>query len=269
MIKLNDRLQMIADRLQNEKTMADIGTDHGFLPVFMLQSGLCERVILADISAPSLAKAEVNCRRYFTDEFCECMEKAEFRVGDGLSVLEHGEVDAVVIAGVGGKLITEILERDMSHTCSFRKFVFQPRIGQGILRKWLCDNGFQIIHEGLVKEGNFIPEIITALSPGADSNREPGEEAEDLIRFVPKEISESKQEIEIFYRIPPWILNAEGPAEEFLQRALAREQGILEQIMLSKERNKNAEKIRCDNIYYIKDLLRQVREREVNENGKK
>lgn len=50
MIKLNDRLQMIADRLQNEKTMADIGTDHGFLPVFMLQSGLCERVILADIS---------------------------------------------------------------------------------------------------------------------------------------------------------------------------------------------------------------------------
>ena len=112
------------------------------LPVFLLQSGQCDRVILADISVPSLAKAEENCSRYFTGEYEECAARAEFRVGDGLTVLKPGEVDAVVIAGVGGKLITELLERDMEHTCSFRKYVFQPRIGQGILRKWLCDHGF-------------------------------------------------------------------------------------------------------------------------------
>ena len=69
MIKLNDRLQIIAERLKDEKTMADIGTDHGFLPVFLLQSGQCDRVILADISVPSLAKAEENCIRYFTGEY--------------------------------------------------------------------------------------------------------------------------------------------------------------------------------------------------------
>ena len=102
MIKLNDRLQIIAERLKDEKTMADIGTDHGFLPVFLLQSGQCDRVILADISVPSLAKAEENCRRYFTGEYEECAARAEFRAGDGLTVLKPGEVDAVVIAGVGG-----------------------------------------------------------------------------------------------------------------------------------------------------------------------
>ena len=67
MIKLNDRLQIIAERLKDEKTMADIGTDHGFLPVFLLQSGQCDRVILADISVPSLAKAEENCSRYLRE----------------------------------------------------------------------------------------------------------------------------------------------------------------------------------------------------------
>ena len=145
MIKLSDRLQIIAERIKNAES-------HGryryrpwfFASISILQSGQCDRVILADISVPSLAKAEENCSRYFTGEYEECAARAEFRVGDGLTVLKPGEVDAVVIAGVGGKLITELLERDMEHTCSFRKYVFQPRIGQGILRKWLCDHGFHI-----------------------------------------------------------------------------------------------------------------------------
>ncbi len=262
MIKLNDRLQIIAERLKNEKTMADIGTDHGFLPVFLLQSGQCERVILADISVPSLAKAEENCSRYFTGEYEECAARADFRAGDGLTVLESGEVDAVVIAGVGGKLITELLERDMEHTCSFRKFIFQPRIGQGVLRKWLCDHGFQIIHEDLVEEGNFIPEIITALTPGADSD-------EDLAKPILDNIAEADRRPEIFYQIPPWIVTAQGSVQAFLQRMLEREEVILEQIMLSKERNRNSEEIRCDNIYYLKNLLRQVQQKGVSEDGKK
>ena len=268
MIKLNDRLQIIAERLKNEKTMADIGTDHGFLPVFLLQSGQCERVILADISVPSLAKAEENCGRYFTGEYEDCAARADFRAGDGLTVLESGEVDAVVIAGVGGKLITELLERDMEHTCSFRKFIFQPRIGQGVLRKWLCDHGFRIIHEDVVEEGNFIPEIITALTPKADSDTdgkkatcETDETEADLARAVLNDIAEVEQPPEIFYQIPPWIVSAKGPVETFLQRMLKREEGILEQIMLSKERNRDLEETRCDNIYYLKNLLRQVREK--------
>ena len=261
MIKLNDRLQIIAERLKDEKTMADIGTDHGFLPVFLLQSGQCDRVILADISVPSLEKAEENCSRHFTGEYEECAARAEFRAGDGLTVLKPGEVDAVVIAGVGGKLITELLERDMEHTCSFRKYVFQPRIGQGILRKWLCDHGFHIIHEDLVEEGHFIPEIITAISPetagSADEKKDPVScLTEDVLACA----SESERQMEIFYQIPPWIVSAGGPVEDFLLRMLKREQSVLEQIMMSKERNRASEEIRCDNIYYLKDLLRQVRE---------
>lgn len=264
MIKLSDRLQIIAERLKSEKTMADIGTDHGFLPVFLLQSGQCERAVLADISVPSLDKARENCSRYFAGEYADCAQRAEFRAGDGLTVLQPGEVDAVVIAGVGGKLITELLERDLEHTYSFRKFIFQPRIGQGILRKWLCDHGFKIIHEDLVEEGNFIPEIITALSPGAsqltdyEENRKP-----DLAASYLKDLEEAEQEdhrLELFYQIPPWIVSAQGPVEAFLTRMLSREQSVLEQIMLSKDRDRDSEEIRCENIYYIKGLLRQIQQ---------
>lgn len=270
MIKLNDRLQVIAERLKNEKTMADIGTDHGFLPVFLLQSGQCERAILADISVPSLTKAEENCSRYFTGEYADCRERAAFRAGDGLTVLKPGEVDAVVIAGVGGKLITELLERDLNHTCSFRKYIFQPRIGQGVLRKWLCDHGFRIIHEDLVEEGHFIPEIITALAPGSFSDPEYAEAAEpDLADPWIREASERKARGELFYQIPPWILSADGPVEAFLERMLLREESVLEQIMLSKERNRESETLRCENIYYLKHLLRQVREGVEIQNGTK
>ena len=73
--------------------------------------------------------------------------------------------------------------------------------------------------------------------------------------------SESERQMEIFYQIPPWIVSAGGPVEDFLLRMLEREQSVLEQIMMSKERNRASEEIRCDNIYYLKDLLRQVRER--------
>lgn len=250
MIKLNDRLQMIADQLKNEKTMADIGTDHGFLPIFLLQSKRCQRVIMGDISAPSLSKAKENSRRYFTGEYINCLEHADFRTGDGLAILGSGEVDAVVIAGMGGKLITEILASDIKHTCSFNKFILQPRIGQGILRKWLCDNGFKIVHEGLVKEGNFIPEIITVLPPIPETSGKP----------VLNKGFGAGDNAEIYYQVPPWILSAKGPVEEFLERKLKKEENILEQIMLSAERNRDFEEIRCENIYYLKNLLEQARQ---------
>ena len=63
MIKLSERLRVIADRLGNIKTMADIGTDHGFLPVYMMMTGRCEKAILTDISRQSLSKAEMCCKK--------------------------------------------------------------------------------------------------------------------------------------------------------------------------------------------------------------
>ena len=157
MIKLTPRLKTIADEIEKGETMADIGTDHGFLPVYLWEAGICPKVIMADISRGSLSKAEQNCRGLHPDvDF-------DLRLGSGIEVLSEEEVDAVAIAGMGGILMTEILGADIHKAHSFKKLVLQPRNRIGHLRWWLYNNGFSIVNEKLVREGKYICEVITAV----------------------------------------------------------------------------------------------------------
>lgn len=157
MIKLSPRLKTIAEQINVGETMADIGTDHGFLPIYLWENKISPKVIMADISKGSLAKAEENCRNLYPDT------DFDLRLGSGIEVLNEGEVDAVVMAGMGGILMTEILSKDIEKSRSFSKLVFQPRKDIGKLRFWLFDNGFRIINEALVREGKYICEILTAI----------------------------------------------------------------------------------------------------------
>jgi len=157
MAELGNRLKTMADYIKAGETMADIGTDHGFLPLYLWEKKICPKVIMTDISAGSLNKA----RAAFPGQ----PPGADFRLGDGLTLLAPGEVDAVVIAGMGGVLITEILSQDMEKTISFSKFIMQPRNGSGKLRYFLDKAGFAIISENLAEEGKFICEIIVAKPP--------------------------------------------------------------------------------------------------------
>lgn len=156
MNRLTDRLQMIADEIKKGETMADIGTDHGFLPLYLWENGICPSVIMCDISEASLAKAKGAAGAYqFGNEL-------DFRTGDGLRVLREAEVDDVVIAGMGGLLIRDILADDMIKTLSFRKYVLQPRNNSGKLRFWLEKHGLAVTRNQLVREGRFICEVVTA-----------------------------------------------------------------------------------------------------------
>ncbi len=161
MNRLTDRLQLIAGQIDNGETMADIGTDHGFLPIYLKENDISPAVIMCDISEPSLAKAKAAAGAY------QFGGDVDFRAGDGLKVLKSGEVDDIVIAGMGGMLIKDILDADMDKTCSFKKYILQPRNNAGLLRYWLISSGFTILSNRLVREGKFICEIITAVPPKA------------------------------------------------------------------------------------------------------
>ncbi len=167
-MKLSDRLQLIADEINKGETMADIGTDHGFLPLYLLETGKCPHVVMADISAGSLKKAEDNCKALHPER------EYDLRLGNGIDVLRHGEVDVVVIAGMGGLLIADILEWDLAKSRSIKRYILQPRNNVGRLRHWLTENGFVITKENLVREGKFICEILTVDSgfPG-EKKQEP------------------------------------------------------------------------------------------------
>lgn len=164
MIKLSDRLQKIADFIEQGESVADIGTDHGFLPIALWEMGKSPHVILSDINSGPLEKARINIEKH-------CPEKEfDIRIGSGIRTIEPGEVDAVVIAGMGGLLIAEILGDDPERSKSYRKLILQPRNAPDKLRAWLLENGFSIQDESLVRERKYICEIILAVpGPGQET----------------------------------------------------------------------------------------------------
>ena len=113
---------------------------------------------MCDISAGSLSKA----KKSFTDAEID-MPESSFRVGDGIDVIEKGEVDALIIAGLGGVTIVDILSNDIDKLQSFKKLILQPRNNSGPLRSFLYRYGFDITDNKLVKEGKFSCEVIVAV----------------------------------------------------------------------------------------------------------
>lgn len=244
MVKLSDRLQLMADLVDDGQTVADIGTDHGFLPIYLWESGKSKKVILADISKGSLQKAMDNvAMRKYSEEILE--NNVLFRHGDGIKILEDGEVDAVTIAGMGGVLMTEILGANLKKTKSFKKFVLQPRNGQGKLRWWLLNNGFSIEKELLVREGKFICEILSVVA------------SNDEVKNLP--LPEDDEELnQMKYEFPESILMSNGDlATEFASNKLQTEKFILDR--LEGSNNTEIEKIiqQRERVLYLEELLKK------------
>lgn len=153
-MKLSPRLQAIADYVHNGAVVADIGTDHGYIPVYLVSKGISSRVIATDINVGPLEKANsyINKESY--------VETIETRLGDGLKCLLPNEVDTVIIAGMGGILISEILESSKDITQTIKNFILQPMVASEDLRRYLFNNKYRILDEKLAKEGNKIYEVM-------------------------------------------------------------------------------------------------------------
>ena len=162
-MKLTDRLLKIASLVTEGKKVADIGTDHGYIPVYLLNQGKVPYAILADVNKGPLENARGEVRHN------KLLDKVDLRLGSGIEVLEKGEVDEVIIAGMGGILISELLEAKLEVAHSVDKLILQPMQAQNELRKYLLNNGFEILDEVLVKEDFRIYEIIIAKYTGKNT----------------------------------------------------------------------------------------------------
>ncbi len=160
MINFSERLKTIYDLIEPGETVADVGTDAGLLPAALLESGRSPHVIMTDISQGSLDKCRDFVAKNLPTEFIEG-QQYELRLGNGLQVLRPSEVDAVVMAGIGGMLSIEILSDDLELSHSFRRIILQPRKHVGRLRYWLWNHDFHILREDLAREGRFIWPILT------------------------------------------------------------------------------------------------------------
>ena len=159
MIKLSQRLQAIADMVPEGAKVADIGTDHGFLPCWLAQQKRAELVIACDVNEQPLALAQKNIGDY------QVADTVTTRLGNGLQVIKPGEVDVVTIAGMGGSLMLEILEASPSVVDKLRRIILQPNVGVEAIRVWAEKNRWQIVREELVRENDRFS-VIIALEPG-------------------------------------------------------------------------------------------------------
>ena len=153
----DQRLLCAASMVRAGGTLADIGTDHAHLPVWLIQNGICEKAIAADIGEGPAASAR---RTVQEAGLSACIE---VRVGDGLSVLSPEEATEIVIAGMGGETIAEILSaapwlKDGKN----RRLVLQPMTKTVELREWLYQNGFTIEEEHLIRDGRHLYCVMAA-----------------------------------------------------------------------------------------------------------
>ena len=155
-IKLDDRLSAVASFVRNGKRVADIGTDHGYLVAYLVENGVCPSGIAADLRKGPLE----NARQTVIAQ--ELSDKIELILSDGLQNIPENTCDDIVIAGMGGNLIAEILEKAPWVKNENINIIAQPMTHAEVLRQYFIDNGFAINEEKTATDGKRYYCIISA-----------------------------------------------------------------------------------------------------------
>ena len=160
LFKLKPRLLCAAEFVREGVNVADIGTDHAFLPIWLAKREKITYAIASDIRVGPYNSAIENIMNYGVEEFVEA------RLGNGLSTVFADEVDDIVICGMGGELIADILNDCPYIKNSKYHLVLQPMSRPEVLRKYLCENGFKINTEKCVYDSNHYYTVISASYTG-------------------------------------------------------------------------------------------------------
>jgi tRNA (adenine22-N1)-methyltransferase len=206
MLKLSKRLETIAQQVPAGSRLADIGSDHAQLPVYLVQQGIVHYAVAGEINPGPFEAASKQVREAALEE------QIKVRQGDGLQAVEIGEVDTITIAGMGGALIVHILEQGKAKLAGVYTLVLQPNVGEDQVRHWLVENGWRLITEQILQEDGKIYEVLTANKPTSDQMQVNTEKLYNE-RVLPCGITVSS---ELLYRMGPYLL--EQPNAVFYEK---------------------------------------------------
>lgn len=160
-MRLAARLQAIADLVEKGTLLADIGTDHAYLPIYLVQNKIVSQAIAGEVSKGPYKAAQQTIKN------ANLQEQINLRFGNGLQIVRPGEINTSVIAGMGGTTITKILDESPEVVKLLKKLLIQPMIGASAVRRWIAVNGWCISDEILVLDDGRLYEIIAA-EPGKE-----------------------------------------------------------------------------------------------------
>lgn len=231
-MELSKRLRFIADYIDKCESIIDVGTDHGYIPIFAVKNNICKKAIASDINKEPVKKAHLNA------SFEGLGDKIDVRLGGGLEVVKKGEVEGCIIAGMGGNLIRDILEKDKMKLPFFKFMILQPAQNPEVLREYLYTNGYEILAEDICVDEGIYYELFK----------------------VKKSNSEGKTELDpIFYEFSPIIIKNKSPLLlGFLESKEEKYNKILSFIKDDTESAKARKKEIIKKLEFIKNFKKEV-----------
>ncbi|GHP12736.1 SAM-dependent methyltransferase [Lentilactobacillus fungorum] len=156
-LHLSNRLQTVSDHVEPGSRLADIGSDHGYLPIYLAKKQIISYGVVGEVAKGPLSNATSEIKKE------GLLTVLHPRLADGLAAIKPDDhINTITIAGMGGILITHILEAGQSKLTGNEKLILQPNVGEKVVRKWLMTHSYRISAEQILAEDGHIYEVITA-----------------------------------------------------------------------------------------------------------
>lgn len=201
-MQLSKRLSAVADFVTPGGCLVDVGTDHGYVPIALLEKKKISSAIAMDVNKGPLERAKEHIAQYHMGDYIET------RLSDGLHALQKGEGDSLLIAGMGGGLTVRILSEGEELLSGFQELILEPQSDIDRVRTWLLEHGFFLAQENFIEEdGKYYP----------------------ILRAVPGKKETLKKE-ELFYG--PRLLEDKNPVLlEYLQKQQEQNRKLIRQLL--------------------------------------
>ena len=149
-MKLSKRLETVASMVTKGNRAADVGCDHGFVPIFLVESGISPLAVAADVRPGPLSRAKEHIKEHRLEE------KIQTRLSDGLANIKPGEADSLIMSGIGGILMMRLLQDEEQTAKSFKELILSPQSELFDVRRYLASNGYLIEYEHMLcDEGKY------------------------------------------------------------------------------------------------------------------
>lgn len=162
-VVLSERLRTVARMVTAGNRVCDVGCDHGFVPIYLVQQGISPMVLAMDLREGPLRAAREHIETYGLSG------QIVTRLSDGLHNYEIGEADTLICAGMGGGLMRRILEAEREKTDSFRELILQPQSEIEVFRRFLRENDYGIVDEKILEEDGKFYQVMRAVPGRKDS----------------------------------------------------------------------------------------------------